>query len=66
MIIVVEQRIKEICLLDQVYVQDSDLTVAKYIDQVAKANNAKITVNNSFVLRQEKGLRRRAKTLLLK
>ena len=38
------KELKEICLLDQVYVQDSDLTVAKYVDQVAKANNAKITV----------------------
>ncbi len=30
------KELKEICLLDQVYVQDSDLTVAKYVEKVAK------------------------------
>ncbi len=38
------KELKEICLLDQVYVQDSDLTVAKYVDKVAKENGAKMTV----------------------
>ena len=38
------KEMKEICLLDQVYVQDSDLTVAKYVDKVAKENGAKMTV----------------------
>ena len=38
------KEMKEICLLDQVYVQDSDLTVAKYVDKIAKENNAKVTV----------------------
>ena len=38
------KELKEYCLLDQVYVQDSDLTVAKYVDKVAKENNAKVTV----------------------
>lgn len=38
------KELKEICLLDQVYVQDSDLTVAKYVDKVAKENNATVTV----------------------
>ena len=38
------KEMKEICLLDQVYVQESDLTVAKYVDKVAKENNAKMTV----------------------
>ena len=38
------KEMKEICLLDQVYVQDSDLTVAKYVDKVAKENNANVTV----------------------
>ena len=32
------KEMKEICLLDQVYVQDSDLTVAKYVEKVAKEN----------------------------
>ena len=38
------KEMKEICLLDQVYVQDSDLTVAKYVDKVAKENGANLTV----------------------
>ena len=38
------KEMKEICLLDQVYVQDSDLTVAKYVAKVAKENNANVTV----------------------
>ena len=38
------KELKEICLLDQVYVQDSDLTDAKYVDKVAKENNANVTV----------------------
>ena len=38
------KEMKEICLLDQVYVQDSDLTVAKYVEKVAKENGANVTV----------------------
>ena len=38
------KEMKEICLLDQVYVQDSDLTVAKYVAKVAKENGANMEV----------------------
>ena len=38
------KELKEICLLDQVYVQDSDLTVGKYVDKVAKENGANVKV----------------------
>ena len=38
------KELKEVCLLDQAYVQDSDLTVAKYVEKVAKENNANVTV----------------------
>ena len=38
------KELKEICLLDQAYVQDSDLTVAKYVEKVAKENNSNVTV----------------------
>ena len=37
-------RLNKELLLDQVYVQDSDLTVAKYVDKVAKENGANMTV----------------------
>ena len=38
------KELKEFCLLDQVYVQDSDLTVGKYVDKVAKENGANVKV----------------------
>ena len=38
------KELKEVCLLDQTYVKDGDLTVAKYVAQVAKENGANITV----------------------
>ena len=38
------KELKEICLLDQVYVQDSDLTVAKYVEKVAKETGAKLAL----------------------
>lgn len=38
------KELKEICLLDQVYVQDSDLTVAKYVEKVAKEAGANVEV----------------------
>ena len=38
------KELKEVCLLDQAYVKDGDLTVGKYVAQLAKENNANITV----------------------
>jgi elongation factor Ts len=40
------KELKEVCLLDQVYVkaEDGKQAVSKYVAEVAKANNAKITV----------------------
>ena len=45
-----QKELKEVCLMDQVYVraEDGKQTVQKYIDEVAKANNAKVNVK-SFV-----------------
>lgn len=42
----INKELKEICLLDQVYVkaEDGKQSVAKYVEEVAKANGAKITV----------------------
>ena len=42
----INKELKEICLLDQVYVkaEDGKQTVAQYVAQVAKENSAKITV----------------------
>ena len=46
----INKELKEICLLDQVYVkaEDGKQSVAKYVEEVAKANSAKITIK-SFV-----------------
>ena len=38
------KQLKEICLLSQAYVQDSDLTVAAYVEKVAKENSAALKV----------------------
>ena len=42
----INKELKEICLMDQVYVKSEDgkQPVSKYVEEVAKANNAKITV----------------------
>ena len=42
----INKELKEICLMDQVYVkaEDGKQSVAKYVEQVAKENGAKITV----------------------
>ena len=46
----INKELKEICLLDQVYVkaEDGKQSVGKYVQEVAKANNANITIK-SFV-----------------
>ena len=53
------KELKEICLLDQVYVQDSDLTVAKYVDKVAKENNANVTVKQFIRFETGEGLEKK-------
>lgn len=40
----INKQLKEICLVDQVYVKDGDLTVQKYIESVAKAENMTLAV----------------------
>ena len=53
------KEMKEICLLDQVYVQDSDLTVTKYVDKVAKENNANVTVKKFVRFETGEGLEKK-------
>jgi elongation factor Ts len=53
------KELKEICLLDQVYVQDSDLTVAKYVEKVAKENGANVTVKNFIRFETGEGLEKK-------
>ena len=55
----IKKEMKEICLLDQVYVQDSDLTVAKYVEKVAKENGANVTVKNFIRFETGEGLEKK-------
>ena len=38
------KQLKEVCLLDQAYVQDGDLTVEKYVEKVGKENSAALSI----------------------
>lgn len=53
------KELKEVCLLDQTYVQDSDLTVAKYVEKVAKENNANVTVKRFVRYETGEGLEKK-------
>ena len=53
------KEMKEICLLDQTYVQDSDLTVAKYVQKVAKENGANVTVKKFVRFETGEGLEKK-------
>jgi len=55
------KELKEICLLDQVYVKSEDgkQTVAQYVQQVAKANSAAITVKGFVRFETGEGLEKK-------
>ena len=53
------KEMKEFCLLDQVYVQDGDLTVAKYVEKVAKENGAKLAVKRFVRFETGEGLEKK-------
>ncbi len=55
------KELSEICLLDQVYVkaEDGKQTVQKYVDQVAKANGAKIAVKKFVRYETGEGLEKK-------
>ena len=40
----INKELKEICLVDQIYVKDGELTVQKYVDSVAKAEGISLSV----------------------
>ncbi len=40
----INKQLKEICLVDQIYVKDGELTVQKYVESVAKAENLTLAV----------------------
>ena len=53
------KELKEICLLDQAYVQDGDLTVAQYLEKVSKEVGATITVVKSIRFKAGEGLEKK-------
>ena len=57
----INKELKEICLLDQVYVkaEDGKQTVAKYVEEVAKANGAKITIKGFVRFETGEGIEKR-------
>ena len=38
------KELKEVCLLEQAYVKDGDLTVGKYVEQVGKETGANLSI----------------------
>ena len=57
----IKKELKEICLLDQVYVkaEDGKQTVAKYVEEVAKANGAKIAIKGFVRFETGEGIEKR-------
>ena len=57
----IKKELKEICLLDQVYVkaEDGKQTVAKYVEEVAKANGAKIAIKGYVRFETGEGIEKR-------
>ncbi len=55
------KELKEVCLLEQIYVkaEDGKQTVAKYIEQVAKENNAKLSVKRFVRFETGEGLEKK-------
>lgn len=57
----INKELKEICLLDQVYVkaEDGKQVVAKYVEQVAKENSAKIAIKGFVRFETGEGLEKK-------
>ena len=57
----INKELKEICLLDQVYVKAADgkQSVGKYVQEVAKANNANITIKGFVRFETGEGLEKK-------
>lgn len=57
----INKELKEICLLDQVYVkaEDGKQSVSQYVAQVAKANNAKVAIKKFVRFETGEGLEKK-------
>jgi elongation factor Ts len=57
----INKELKEICLLDQVYVkaEDGKQSVAQYVESVAKANGAKVTIKGFVRMETGEGIEKK-------
>ena len=53
------KELKEVCLVDQVYVKDGDLTIQKYVDSVAKEVGAPIKIKAFVRFETGEGMEKR-------
>lgn len=53
------KEMKEICLLDQAYVQDSDMSVAQYVAKVGKENDCNLAVVKCVRFKTGEGIEKR-------
>ena len=53
------KELKEVCLLEQAYVKDGDLTVGKYVAQVAKETGANLSVKRFVRFETGEGLEKK-------
>ena len=53
------KELKEVCLLDQIYVKDGDLTVGKYVEQAAKAAGASMSIKKFIRFETGEGLEKK-------
>ena len=53
------KELKEVCLLDQIYVQDGDLTVGKYVEKAGKEAGANLTVRKFIRFETGEGIEKK-------
>ena len=53
------KELKEICLLDQAYVKDGDLTVEKYLDKVSKEVGSPVTIQQFIRFETGEGIEKK-------
>ena len=53
------KELKEVCLLDQIYVQDGDLTVGKYVEKAGKEAGANLSVRKFIRFETGEGIEKK-------
>ncbi|MFL0249865.1 translation elongation factor Ts [Clostridium neuense] len=55
----IKKYLKEVCLVDQLWVKDSELTISKLVDKVAKEVGAKITIADFVRFERGEGIEKK-------